>query len=210
MLKEEVYLEIIKTYEERITVMESTMEIILEDLEDAKECLSRHLKEQEESLENIAFLSGKPGCEKILETEKILLQLSNEAVEHKRDRIAELNEKLKKNEAELAKAKTELEDVKERLRRLEPGLPCETCFYFGLPGDAPEGNEPDCMWQPSDDDGWERPCDEMTEKQRYMLKGMGMLFRKFDVFLDSKNFSAVEVRNILNQVYNEILGKSEC
>lgn len=39
-------------------------------------------------------------------------------------------------------------------------MECERCFYYGVPGDAPECVEPDCMWQPSEEDGWERPCDE--------------------------------------------------
>lgn len=37
---------------------------------------------------------------------------------------------------------------------------CERCFYYGVPADAPETVEPECMWTPSEDDGWELPCEE--------------------------------------------------
>lgn len=40
---------------------------------------------------------------------------------------------------------------------------CERCFYYGVVGDAPEGTEPDCMWQPSEDDGWVPPCHREDE-----------------------------------------------
>lgn len=42
---------------------------------------------------------------------------------------------------------------------------CEQCFYYGTVADAPETVEPDCMWTPSDDDGWEKPCEREGSDQ---------------------------------------------
>lgn len=36
---------------------------------------------------------------------------------------------------------------------------CAKCFYIGKPGDAPESASLDCMWQPSEENGWNMPCD---------------------------------------------------
>lgn len=42
---------------------------------------------------------------------------------------------------------------------------CDTsCIFFGRASDAPETVEKDCMWQPSEENGWERPCDENGEE----------------------------------------------
>lgn len=37
---------------------------------------------------------------------------------------------------------------------------CVGCVHYGRPGDAPETTEEDCMWQPSEDNGWNLPCKE--------------------------------------------------
>ena len=157
MLKEEV----IKTYEERISIIESTMEIILEGLEDAKKSVANHLKERDERLKSIAFYSKKPEYAEILAFEKGLLQFCDEDLEHERTRIVKLNEKLKKHEAELAKAEADLEDAKERwskilreeekrLKKEESGMICEgsldlVSIY--------------CKW-------WDRNLEDVTEWQQ--------------------------------------------
>lgn len=40
---------------------------------------------------------------------------------------------------------------------------CENCVYFGRAADAPETVEKDCMWTPSDENGFNRPCEEEEE-----------------------------------------------
>lgn len=40
---------------------------------------------------------------------------------------------------------------------------CYNCYYYGIAGDAPESVEPDCMWTPSEDDGWVPPCMKTSE-----------------------------------------------
>lgn len=37
---------------------------------------------------------------------------------------------------------------------------CEGCKYFGKVPDAPETVEADCMWTPSEENGWDIPCEE--------------------------------------------------
>ena len=41
---------------------------------------------------------------------------------------------------------------------------CERCFYYGKAQDAPETVEYECMWTPSEDDGWEKPCERTEER----------------------------------------------
>lgn len=35
---------------------------------------------------------------------------------------------------------------------------CENCIYYGTAADAPETVEPECMWQPNEENGYELPC----------------------------------------------------
>ena len=42
---------------------------------------------------------------------------------------------------------------------------CAKCFYFGKPGDAPEDIPDDCMWEPSENNGWEMPCEEIEQER---------------------------------------------
>ena len=37
---------------------------------------------------------------------------------------------------------------------------CVNCSYFGRPSDAPETVERDCIWQQSEEDGWNLPCED--------------------------------------------------
>lgn len=37
---------------------------------------------------------------------------------------------------------------------------CFDCIYWDKPSDAPENVPFDCMWQPSEENGWELPCRE--------------------------------------------------
>lgn len=37
---------------------------------------------------------------------------------------------------------------------------CIECVYYGRPADAPETIEAGCMWKPSEDNGWDLPCEE--------------------------------------------------
>jgi hypothetical protein len=41
---------------------------------------------------------------------------------------------------------------------------CESCCYYGRPGDAPETAPEDCMWEPSEEEDWEPPCAESEEE----------------------------------------------
>lgn len=36
---------------------------------------------------------------------------------------------------------------------------CESCYYYGKSADAPETVE-ECMWTPSEEDGYNRPCEK--------------------------------------------------
>ena len=47
--------------------------------------------------------------------------------------------------------------------KCETDSKCEKCGYFGKASDAPETVKSDCMWQPSEEDGEEKPC-ETSEK----------------------------------------------
>lgn len=40
---------------------------------------------------------------------------------------------------------------------------CESCIYYGTAVDAPETVEPECMWQPNEEDGYELPCIKADE-----------------------------------------------
>lgn len=40
---------------------------------------------------------------------------------------------------------------------------CEKCSYYGAAADAPQ-DQKDCMWKPSEEDGWEIPCRRDTEE----------------------------------------------
>ncbi|MDD7391212.1 MAG: hypothetical protein PUG60_16450 [Lachnospiraceae bacterium] len=42
-------------------------------------------------------------------------------------------------------------------------MECEKCVYFGRPIDAPESIDPDCMWVPSEENGWEIPCEQFPD-----------------------------------------------
>lgn len=37
---------------------------------------------------------------------------------------------------------------------------CESCYYYGKAADAPETVEEECMWTPSEEDGYNRPCEK--------------------------------------------------
>lgn len=41
---------------------------------------------------------------------------------------------------------------------------CVKCTYFGRAADAPKTVELACMWLPSEENGWDIPCEE-TEKE---------------------------------------------
>lgn len=41
---------------------------------------------------------------------------------------------------------------------------CERCYYYGKAADAPETVEEECMWIPSEEDGYNRPCEAGCEK----------------------------------------------
>lgn len=40
---------------------------------------------------------------------------------------------------------------------------CERCIYYGTAADAPETVEPECMWQPNEENGYELPCIKADE-----------------------------------------------
>lgn len=40
---------------------------------------------------------------------------------------------------------------------------CERCIYYGTAADAPETVEPECMWQPNEENGYELPCIKAAE-----------------------------------------------
>lgn len=40
---------------------------------------------------------------------------------------------------------------------------CESCIYYGTAADAPETVEPECMWQPNEENGYELPCIKADE-----------------------------------------------
>lgn len=37
---------------------------------------------------------------------------------------------------------------------------CSKCVYYGKPSDAPETVAPMCMWEPSEENGYNTPCEE--------------------------------------------------
>lgn len=41
---------------------------------------------------------------------------------------------------------------------------CENCIYYGTAADAPETVEPECMWQPNEENGYDLPCVEVATK----------------------------------------------
>lgn len=41
---------------------------------------------------------------------------------------------------------------------------CERCYYYGKAADAPETVEEECMWIPSEEDEYNRPCEAGCEK----------------------------------------------
>lgn len=49
----------------------------------------------------------------------------------------------------------------------------------------------------------------MTEKQKLLVQGMDMLLKKFNVFPNEKEFTVEEIIEKSNEVYKEILGKTE-
>lgn len=115
---EEGISDIVEMHEKRIQIIESMIKNNLLDLERAEKKVTSLLKERDERLKSIAFYSKKPEYAEILAFEKGLLQFCDEDLEHERTRIVELNEKLKKHEAELAKAEADLEDAKERWSKI--------------------------------------------------------------------------------------------
>jgi hypothetical protein len=36
---------------------------------------------------------------------------------------------------------------------------CECCTFYGLPSDAPKTLDKFCMWEPSEENGWDIPCE---------------------------------------------------
>lgn len=41
---------------------------------------------------------------------------------------------------------------------------CENCIYYGTAADAPETVEPECMWQPNEENGYDLPCVEAAAR----------------------------------------------
>lgn len=112
----------------------------------------------EEGLVNGIALAGQ-GLDAVLkqrvESGVLTQETADEITKKVGKYIAEAPEKAKEQiKAEAAAQEAENKDTWKK---------CENCFYYGTAADAPETVEPECMWQPNEENGYELPCIKADE-----------------------------------------------